>query len=76
VGIRANNGLDHDAMVDFDPYKVNEVRRLIAVWIAVSFAANCLNRSMGQPDLYPFVPSDQVIDKLAFINSIIHSSSQ
>ena len=29
--------------------------RLVESWIALTFAVNSLNRSMGLPDLYPFV---------------------
>ena len=36
---------------------------------------NSLNRSMGQPDLYPFVLSPAVIGKLAFIHERVHDGA-
>jgi hypothetical protein len=35
-----------------------------------------MNRSMGQPDLYPFVLSPAVTGELAFIHEHIHASSE
>jgi hypothetical protein len=37
-------------------------------------ATNCTNRSMGQPDLYPFVLSPRVIDKPGYIGDLIHAA--
>jgi hypothetical protein len=47
---------------------------LIAAWIPLTFAVNSLNRSMGQPDLYPFVLSSVVVSKLAFIHNLVHGA--
>jgi hypothetical protein len=47
-------GADLSAAIDFDPY-ISEMDRIIDAWLPLTFAANSLNRSMGQPDLYPFV---------------------
>ncbi|HEY4846874.1 MAG TPA: putative zinc-binding metallopeptidase [Methylocella sp.] len=33
-----------------------------------------INRSMGQPDLCPFVLSPHVIDKLGYIGALIHGA--
>jgi hypothetical protein len=38
----------------------------------LTFAVNSLNRSMGQPDLYPFVLSQGVIAKLGYIHALAH----
>ena len=46
-------GADLSAAIDFDPY-ISEMDRIIDAWLPLTFAANSLNRSMGQPDLYPF----------------------
>ena len=35
---------------------------------------NNVNRSMGQPDLYPFVLSQPVMEKLDFIHALIHGT--
>ena len=45
--------------------------QLVQEWIAVAAALNALNRSMGAPDLYPFVLSPEVIDKLAFVDRLV-----
>lgn len=57
---------------DFDPYESHPIEDLVAVWLPLSFAMNSLARSMGQNDLYPFIISPPVVEKLGFINEIIH----
>lgn len=63
------------AEVDFDPYREPDVERLIDAWLPVTYAVNSLNQSMGQPELYPFVLSPVVIDKLRFIHRLIRDAS-
>ena len=36
-------------------------------------ALNTLNRSMGEPDLYPFVLAPTVIDKLAYVDRLVRA---
>jgi hypothetical protein len=60
------------ARVHFDPYKA-DMDQLIKLWIPLTFAANSLNRSMGLPDLYPFVLNPPVITKLVFVHACIHA---
>ncbi len=52
------------AKVDFDPYRSPDFGRLIEAWLPLTFAMNSLNRSMGQPDLYPFRMTPATIGKL------------
>ncbi|MDP3897369.1 MAG: putative zinc-binding metallopeptidase [Mesorhizobium sp.] len=40
-------------------------------WIVLSNASNSINRCMGLPDLYPFVISQVVAEKLAFIDDLL-----
>ena len=54
-----------------DPFKVKNFQRLIDLWIPLTIALNSINRSMGQPDLYPFVVSPSVIKKLTFVHSLL-----
>src|SRR6202047_3353338 len=61
------------AAIDFDPYAA-EMDRIIDAWLPLTFAVNSINRSMGQPDLYPFVLSPAVISKLAFLHYRIRCS--
>ena len=60
------------AEVEFQPYAAASAQDLVDVWVPLTVAINSVNRSMGQPDLYPFVLSQPVIDKLQFVHEIIH----
>jgi hypothetical protein len=61
--------------VEFDPHDTADLNRLVGAWLPLTFAVNSLNRSMGQPDLYPFVLSPTVIGKLAFIHERIYEAT-
>ncbi len=45
--------------------------RMFTIWTDVTIAVNAMNRSMGQPDLYPFVLSGNAIEKVAFVHELI-----
>ena len=64
------------AIVDFDAYEAESIEALIEAWTPLTIAVNSLNRSMGLPDLYPFVLSPSVITKLGFIHELIRSAGQ
>ena len=64
------------ASVEFDPHHTPDLDRLVAAWLPLTFAVNSLNRSMGQPDLYPFVLSPTVIGKLGFIHTRIYEATR
>jgi hypothetical protein len=66
-----NNGM-LQADVNFDPYQATGFKAIIDAWLPLTFALNCLNRSMGQPDLYPFVLPAPVIDKLRYVRALVH----
>jgi hypothetical protein len=53
-----------------DPYRVADFGQIMAMWLPLTFALNSLNRSMGQPDPYPFIISPDVQKKLAFIHKV------
>jgi hypothetical protein len=55
----------------FDAYHDRSIERLIAAWTPLTIAVNALNRSMGQPDLYPFVLNQAVVGKLDFVRGLI-----
>lgn len=63
-----------EADADFDPYRSANFDDLIEVWLPLTYAVNSLNRSMGQPDLYPFVLPPEVIEKLNYIHETIGAS--
>ncbi|WP_068090095.1 zinc-binding metallopeptidase family protein [Novosphingobium rosa] len=76
-GIRIEPRIDHDPELEteiaFDPHQDVPVERLIDAWLPLTYAVNCLNRSMGQGDLYPFVIPPRVVEKMAYIHRLIHA---
>ena len=54
-----------------DPYTVTNFDEIIDMWLPLTFAMNSLNRSMGLRDLYPFVISRTIKEKLRFIHEIV-----
>ncbi|RZA21268.1 MAG: hypothetical protein EOP10_16965, partial [Proteobacteria bacterium] len=58
------------ARVDFDPYTA-PTERLTAEIVPYSFALNTVNRSMGQPDLYPFHLSPVIQGKIDYVNQLV-----
>ncbi len=52
------------------------VEAVVASWLPLTYALNSLNRSMGQPDLYPFVLSPVAIQKLGFVHEVINRAAQ
>lgn len=59
------------ADVDFDPYHQQNFNLIFDTWLPVTFAMNSLNRSMGIPDLYPFITSTTAVAKMAFVHETI-----
>lgn len=56
-----------------DGYHAESFDVMLKRWLPLTLAVNNINRSGGQPDLYPFVLSSQVIKKLSFIHQLIHA---
>ena len=48
------------------------MNRVISAWVPLAIAVNAINRCMGEPDLYPFVLSPKVIEKLGFVHELVH----
>ncbi|WP_425405746.1 zinc-binding metallopeptidase family protein [Hwanghaeella sp.] len=65
-----------DVQVGFDPYRQRDFDPLIGAWLPLTYAVNSMNRSMGQPDLYPFVLAPPVIDKLRFVHNLINAAEE
>jgi hypothetical protein len=75
VNIRANFMPEAtNSQIDFNPYMAPSAERLIDAWTPLTIALNGVNRSMGQPDLYPFVLNIDVMKKLEFIHTLVHSA--
>jgi hypothetical protein len=66
---------DLSADIDFDPYGAGPFQRVIDSWLPVSLAMNSINEAMGQPDLYPFVLSPAVIEKLGYMHDLVHGAA-
>lgn len=58
-----------------DAYSEDNFEHIFKSIVPLSIAINSLNRSMGQPDIYPFVISEIVQKKLAFVHQIIRNSA-
>jgi len=48
---------------------------LLEDWNRLTVALNAMNRSMGLPDIYPFIISNRSLQKLRFIHDIIAAST-
>ena len=55
--------------LDFDDF--DDLER---AWVPLTIALNGLNRSMGLPDLYPFVPPDIAVKKVRFVHDVIEKT--
>jgi hypothetical protein len=64
------------AEISANPYHIRDFNIIIQYWVPITFAMNSLNRSMGLGDIYPFVISNPVKEKMAFIHGLIRSQSR
>jgi hypothetical protein len=76
-GIRVKPRMMHEESlttdINLDPYDGSaDMQTIIDAWLPLTFAMNSLNRSMGHPDLYPFVLSPEVVKKLGFVHGVVH----
>lgn len=67
----AKEFLDHDDSVD--GYQAESFALMLNQWLPLTLAVNNINRSGGQPDLYPFVLSAKVIEKLNYVHRLIYA---
>jgi hypothetical protein len=49
---------------------------LLDEWLPLSYALNAVNRSMGKADLYPFVLSPTVVEKLGFVHELVGQTAR
>jgi hypothetical protein len=66
--LSADFGVDADSGAD--------IGQVVEDWLPLTFALNSLNRCMGQPDLYPFIISPPVVEKLGFIHDLVRDAGQ
>jgi hypothetical protein len=76
AGLAVSPQLPHSpgAVFDFHPSQAG-MDQLLEAWIALTFAVNSINRSMGLHDLYPFVLGPSVVAKLTFVQQRIRAVS-
>jgi hypothetical protein len=51
--------------------EVQDFEFLMSEWVELAIVMNALNRSMGQPDAYPFSISSRIKDKLQFVHTLV-----
>lgn len=75
LSVRPRAGQDENlaAVVSFDPYGRESLESIIEAWLPTIYAVNSINRSMGIDDLYPFVITPAVIDKLKVVHQAVRS---
>ena len=66
VGKRVKIAPVADGMVKPKPFE-----EVMDTWAELAIVLNCLNRSMGMRDFYPFVLTKAVVDKLQFVSDVI-----
>ena len=73
--IRPRAGQDDNlaASITFDPYSLSDFEPILEAWLPMTFAVNSINRSMGIDDLYPFVISPEVAQKLRVVHQVVRS---
>lgn len=53
-----------------------DIATLLDAWIPMTYALNAISRSMGAPDLYPFVLTADIESKLTFIDELVRAESR
>ncbi len=76
MALRAMNGSKDEVNLDINPYFGGSIDAVLADWVPLTVAINCLNRSMGQPDLYPFILSEPVKQKLGFMHDLVRDAGR
>lgn len=57
-------------------YDLSDFDSLMELWLPVTLALNGFKRSMGLADAYPFLMSETVKRKLAFVHEIVRTSRE
>lgn len=60
----------------WSPYAEFDTNRLVHIAASLTVGVNHVNRSMGLPDLYPFVLSERARRKLAFVHDWLRRGAQ
>lgn len=57
--------------IDFNPFAVEDFTTLSDAWLPMTYLLNSLNRAMGLRDVYPFVLTPRILEKMAFIHRLV-----
>lgn len=60
---------------NYDAYAEQDAERLVTIGAGLGIALNHVNRSMGLQDIYPFVLTPVIREKLAFVSRWMHSAT-
>jgi hypothetical protein len=52
-----------------------DIGEMLDTWIPMTYALNAISRSMGAPDLYPFILGARVETKLGFIDALVRGAA-
>ena len=66
---------DPDLIAAPSPKPETRFEDILDDWLPLTYALNAVNRSMGKDDLYPFILSEAVITKLAFVHQLLRSKT-
>lgn len=67
---------DMKAAIYNDPYNEPGFEKIITQWLPLTYAMNSLNRSMGIKDIYPFVITPRVMQKLQYVHALCYANRQ
>ena len=68
IEVPGNNDLSTTPSLKIDNEPFTSV---LADWLPLTYALNAVNRSMGRDDLYPFILSAPVVEKLTWVHAAV-----
>ena len=54
----------------------NDFEEVLRAWLPLTYALNAVNRSIGRPDLYPFVLTPGVRSKLSYVHRLVLAAAE
>jgi hypothetical protein len=54
----------------------DSIQEVVAAWIPLTIALNSFSRGLGLPDVYPFVLTERVVEKLSFVHRLVDSTAR
>jgi hypothetical protein len=75
LSLRSDPAPGRGEVVTINAGEDDAFEQTILAWIPLTHAINCLNRSMGLPDWYPFSVPPEALAKLRFIHRVIRAAA-